>query len=66
MKITIGLGLYPLIFIIVFIKRYLAGIVLNDIHTWIGIGITSFFWWIGISVILIIVFLLFVIAATWR
>lgn len=61
MKIEMGLGLYPLIFIIVFIKRYLAGIVLNDIHTWIGIAITSFFWWVGITVTLIIVIVLLAI-----
>lgn len=61
MKINIGLGLYPLIFVIIFIKRYLAGIVLNDIHTWIGIAITSFFWWIGIVLATIILIILIAI-----
>ena len=64
MKFTIGLGLYPLIFIIIFIKRYLAGIVLDDIYTWISIAIASFFWWVGITVALIIVILLVAIIAT--
>ena len=61
MKINIGLGLYPLIFIIVFIKRYLAGVDLSDIHVWIGIAITSFFWWIGIVIAFVIGFFLLTI-----
>jgi len=61
MKINIGLGFYPLVFILVFIKRYLTGMVLNDIHAWIGIAITSFFWWIGITVVLLIIIFLIAI-----
>ena len=61
MKIELGFGLYPLIFIIIFIKRYLGGMVLNDIHTWINIAIASFFWWVGITVIIIIIVCLIVI-----
>lgn len=51
MKLEIGIGLYPLIFIIVFIRRYFAGMDLSDIHAWIGIAITSFFWFLGIVVV---------------
>jgi len=58
MNINIGWGLYPLIFVIVFIRRYFTGIVLSDIHAWISIAITSFFWWIGIIVVLVIGFFL--------
>lgn len=62
-KITTGLGLYPLIFVIIFIKRYSAGMDISSVHNWIGIAITSFFWWIGVTVALIIIFFLIAVVA---
>jgi len=54
MKINLGIGAWFLIAVIVFIKRYLTGMDLSDIGVWIGIGITSFFWFIGISLAIFI------------
>ena len=45
-----GIGLYPIIFIIIFIRRYLAGMDITNAHNWIAIAITSFFWFTGIVI----------------
>lgn len=58
-KTSVGLGLLPLICIIVFVKRYLAGMNIGDPHAWIRVFITSFFWWIGITLVLIVLFIIF-------
>jgi len=50
-----GLGLYPIIFMVIFIKRYLAGMDISNVHNWIGIAITSFYWFIGIVITLFVI-----------
>ena len=50
-----GIGLYPLIFMIIFIRRYFAGMDITNAHEWIGIAIASFFWLVGIVVVILVI-----------
>ena len=60
-----GLGLYPIIFMVIFIRRYFAGMDIGNAHEWIKIAIASFFWFIGIIAVLLVIFgILAIIAAT--
>ena len=54
---TGGLGLYPIIFMVIFIRRYFTGMDISNVHEWIAIAISSFFWFIGIIAVLIVIFL---------
>jgi len=56
-----GLGLYPIIFMVIFIRRYLAGMDITNAHNWIGIAISSFFWWVGMIAVMVILFLILAI-----